>query len=91
MHYKNGRLAKEGDPVICKGYNGEVAVGKIHSIVAASKTCNCTVAEVVMGGVRQMTCYTVGEMYHAEDALLALEAAAPKAGAADNSGTCPAV
>lgn len=80
-HYKNGRLAKEGDPVICKGFNREVATGRIHSIIPASKTCNCTVAEVVMGGVRQMTCYTVGEMYHAEDAFLALEplALAPQA------------
>jgi hypothetical protein len=74
MHYKNGRLAKEGDPVICKGYNGQITVGKIHSLaVEGQTTCNCTVAETVMGGVNQLTCRTIGEMYHAEDALLSIE------------------
>lgn len=72
MHYKNGREAKEGDSVICTGYNGQVTVGKIHSLVAGSESCNCTVAEVVIGGVNQLTCRTVGEMYHAEDALAAI-------------------
>ncbi len=72
MHYKNGREAKEGEPVICTGYNGQITVGKIHSLVAAT-TCNATVAEPVMGGVQQLTCRTVGEMYHAEDAFAALE------------------
>lgn len=69
MHYKNNRLAKEGDPVICKDYNGEITVGKIHSLIATTDKCNCTVAEVVMGGVNQLTCRTIGEMYHAQDAF----------------------
>lgn len=63
MHCKNGREAKDGDAVICTGYNGQVTVGKIHSLVAGSETCNCTVAEVVIGGVNQLTCRTVSEMY----------------------------
>ena len=73
MHYKNGREAKEGDPVICSSYSGSVTVGKIHSLVAGSESCNCTVAEPVMGGVNQLTCRTVGELYHAEDALSAIK------------------
>lgn len=72
MHYKNGRPAKEGDPVICRAYNNSVTVGKIHSLTAGAETCNCTVAEPVMGGVNQLTCRTVGEMFHAEDALNAI-------------------
>jgi hypothetical protein len=80
MHYKNGRAAKESDPVVCKGYAGQITVGKIHTLIPGSTSCNCTVAEPVMGGVNQLTCRTVGEMYHAEDALLAIEplALAPK-------------
>lgn len=73
MHYKNGRPAKEGDPVICKGYTGQITVGKIHSLQEGTKTCNCTVAEVIIGGINQLTCRTIGEMYHAEDALLSIE------------------
>jgi hypothetical protein len=73
MHYKNGRSAKEGDPVICKGYNGQITVGKIHTLLAETTQCNCTVAETVMGGVNQLTCRTIGEMYHAEDSFNSLE------------------
>ena len=84
MHYKNGREAKNGDPVICKGYSGQVTVGKIHTIVPGCDACNCTVAEPVMGGVNQLACQTVGQLYHAEDALLAIEplALAPEPAAA---------
>jgi hypothetical protein len=73
MHYKNGREAKDGDPVICKGYNGETTVGKIHSLIAGSTSCNCSVAEVVMGGVNQLTCKIVGDLYHADDAIKCIE------------------
>lgn len=80
MHYKNGRLAQEGDPVICTGYSGAITVGKIHSLAVASQTtCNCTVAEPVMGGINQLTCRTIGDLYHAEDAFQAIQnAVAPK-------------
>lgn len=73
MHYKNGRLAKDGDPVICKGYNGLITVGKVYNLTPGTETCNCSVAEPVMGGVNQLTCRTLNEMYHAEDALTAIE------------------
>lgn len=75
MHFKNGRLAVDGDPVVCKGYNGKVTTGKIHSLVAQENTCNCTVAEVVQGGVQQLTCQNLATMYHAEDAFNILDAA----------------
>lgn len=73
MHFKNGRDAKEGDPVVCLGYNQRVTVGRIHSLTPGAETCNCSVAEPVMGGINQLTCRTVGEMYHAEDAFAAIE------------------
>ena len=73
MHYKNGKEAQDGDPVICQGYTGQLTVGKIHTLVPGSTACNCTVAEPVMGGVTQLTCRTVGEMYHAADAFAAIE------------------
>lgn len=69
MHYKNGREAKESDPVIGKSY-GRVIAGKIHNLMPGQVSCNCTVAEVTMGGVSQMTCQTVGDFYHAEDAYV---------------------
>lgn len=72
MHYKNGREAKNGDPVIGLGYNGEPIAGSIHGITPGSDQCNCTVAVAVMGGVNQLTCQTVGNYFHAGDALAAL-------------------
>ena len=73
MHYKNGREAKNGDPVIGRGYNNEPVAGTLHSIVPGTESCNCTVAVPVMGGINQLTCQTVGNYYHAEDALQALD------------------
>ena len=73
MHYKNGREAKEGDAaILVDTYNKKVYVGKIHSLQPACTTCNCQLAVVIPGGVNQM-CATLGEMYHAEDALLAID------------------
>lgn len=77
MHYKNGRPATEGDPVILRNYDG-VTVGKIHSLNAQSDKCNCIVAEVTMGGVQQLTCMTVGEMYHAADAFESVDEVVPE-------------
>ena len=72
MHYKNGREAKLGDPVICKDNLGAITVGKISSI-SASSTCNANVVTVIMGGIETLSCRTLGEMYHAEDAFNKLE------------------
>lgn len=75
MHYKNGREAKEGDSIICKGYANQITVGKVHSLLAGTDSCNCTVAEAVMGGVQQLTCRNLKDMYHAEDAYNIIEQA----------------
>lgn len=72
MHYKNGRPALNGDAVIATDYNGKVTVGIIHSL-RAGDTCNCDVAVIVPGAVAQLTCQDVNKLYHAEDALRAIE------------------
>ena len=71
MHYKNGREAKNGDPVVGKIWNN-ITAGIIHSIVPGSTSCNCTVAVPVMGGVNQMSCVNINDLYHAEDAYVAV-------------------
>ena len=84
MHYKNGREAQEGDPVIGETFKGSgvFIAGTIHSLSPGSaSTCNCTVAVVVPGGVNQMTCRNVGDYYHAADAFKAIDAAVADAAA----------
>jgi hypothetical protein len=77
MHYKNGREAKSGDPVIGKfGYPPKLEIGVIHSLNADYTTCNCSMA-VIMPGAVANTCVTVGELYHAEDAFGAMEETQP--------------
>lgn len=71
MHFKNGREAHEGDPVVLKGYNGAVYVGVLVDTNPGSDTCNATVARAVGP---PMTCVTVSQMWHAEDALANSEA-----------------
>lgn len=71
MHYKNGREAKEGDAAIWLD-NKKVRVGIVHSISVSSDTCNCQFAYVIPGTVLQSWA-TLKEMYHVEDALLAIE------------------
>ena len=81
MHYKNGREAKENDLVIgLDTYVKKVFVGQAHSLVAGATSCNCQVT-VISPGMVSNRCSTIGELYHAEDCLLAIEplALAPKA------------
>jgi len=75
MHYKNGREAKVGDPVIVKDYN-VVRAGVIHSLIPGAEQCNAQVCYPQMGGYAN-TCVTVGNCWHAEDALVLAEAAGP--------------
>lgn len=72
MHYKNGRPAFSGDPVIGKGYNGPFA-GTIHTLNPGATSCNAQVAVPVPGGFRT-ECVTIGDLHHAEDAFKAANA-----------------
>lgn len=67
MHYKNGREALNNDPVIGK-INGKVRAGVLHSINADCTSCNGKFAETIPGGHEQHY-VTVGDLFHAEDAL----------------------
>lgn len=73
MHYANGRQAAYGDPVIYKGPSGIVAAGTLHSLCSGTECCNGQIAIAVPGGTSNW-CVTVGECWHAEDALAAAAA-----------------
>lgn len=73
MHFKNGREAKYGDPVIGIGYHGRVIAGVIHNLNPGSTTCNCDVVTVIPGGTQNLTCQNVSNFYHADDAFKAIE------------------
>lgn len=61
-----------GDTVIGKLHYGvSVIVGFIQDINPGCTSCNCTV--IRPGGLVQ-TCCTVGDLYHADDALACIEA-----------------
>ena len=79
MHYKNGREAKEADPIIqLDPYSKKIRVGVLHSLAPSAQTCNGQIAWAVPGGVQQIS-VTIGDCLHAEDAYLAVfpEALAP--------------
>lgn len=80
MHYKNGREAHDGEPVVAKNPYGtqQVIAGVLHSTNAAGTSCNGQIAYPIPGGSANW-CVTVGEIYHAQDALLAVEAATDSA------------
>ena len=62
MHYRNGREAKNGDPIVQLGYNGKIAgFGILHSAVPGSDYCNGGVALVV----NPMACLV--DCLHADD------------------------
>ena len=59
MHYKNGRKAEVGDPVIGMTYNRPgVQVGIIKSITPDQKTCNCTI-DLPMFGILSLVLPTL--------------------------------
>lgn len=75
MHYKNGREAINGDPVIGEVY-GRAVAGVIHTLQAGATSCNAQLAVPVPGGCTNY-CVTIGDLYHAEDAVKALQAPQP--------------
>ena len=72
MHYKNGRQALSGDPVIARDCNGRTISGVIR-ILRLDKILNCDVAAVIIDGAAQYDCRNVPDMYHAEDAFVAID------------------
>ena len=65
-HYKNGREAKYGDPVVGRPYNGSlVQVGNLIDIVPGTQSCNAVLVRAIGS---DMTCVSVGDFFHADDA-----------------------
>lgn len=73
MHYKNGREALSGDPVIAKLYS-EVVAGTIYRLNPSATSCNGMVAIPIPGGTR-LESVNVQELYHAEDAFKSIDSA----------------
>ena len=81
MHYKNGKPASEGDPIIYRQHwDQKVIAGTIHSLNPSSTCCNGIIAAPVMGGCATVS-VVVGDCYHAADALAAIEAQTAKVSA----------
>lgn len=71
MHYKNGREAHNGETVVGKSqYAVSPVVGIIQDINPGSTSCNCMV--IRPGGLIQ-SCVTVGDLYHVDDVVAAIE------------------
>lgn len=71
-HYKNAREAKYGDLVVGRPYGGPlVQVGNLIDIQPGSGTCNAVLVRAI--GC-DMTCVTVSDFYHAEDAYALISA-----------------
>jgi hypothetical protein len=83
MHYKNGRVAYNGDPVVFKGYADgaqKVMAGTLHSTNSQVSSCNGQVAVPGVGGCVNHY-VTIGEIHHASDAFDAIELNTQKADA----------
>lgn len=75
MHYKNGRKAQEGDPVVYKQpYTGRVMAGNIVDINPGQESCN---GVLMRAAAPPLQCITVSDCYHAEDAYQAMEPKGP--------------
>ena len=81
MHYKNGREAKNGDLVIGKSeyQNAPVMSGLLIDINPGATSCN---GQLLRPGGAIQTCVTVGDFFHAEDAVACIEAEWAKSKAA---------
>ncbi len=60
MHYKNGREAKIGDPVVGTGYNYGTVAGTLLSITPASESCNCMIGTLTLVPLEKATMPVVG-------------------------------
>ena len=77
MHYANGRAAQNGDPVV--GQIGDttpprIVAGVIDKLNAGATACNGVIVTPFIGGTESLW-VTVGECYHAQDALDAVRLA----------------
>ena len=70
MHYKNGRVAKNGDKVVLIPSYGSPVVGILYDAVAGNNFCNGKLAPTSPGD----PCPNLKECLHLEDVLSAVTA-----------------
>lgn len=73
MHYKNGRVAKNGDKVVLIPVYGAPMVGILYDATAGNDFCNGRIAPVSPGDV----CPNLKECLHLDDVLGALPEVIP--------------
>ena len=71
MHYKNGRIAANGDTIVTRDYNSNLQVGFLLETVPSSAHCNGTL--IRPAGLPPISVDTK-HCYHIEDAYNAIEA-----------------
>ncbi len=63
MHYKNGRVAKNGDKVVLIQPNGQLSAGILYNATPGNDTCNGRIAQI-----RSSDAYPdLREVMHADD------------------------
>jgi hypothetical protein len=67
MHYKNGRPANNGDPVVLISQYGPPVAGILYSAVAGNDNCNGRIAPTSPSD----PCPNLAECLHADDVRLA--------------------
>lgn len=74
MHYKNGRHANEGDPIVTPYREfGGFQAGILTGLIAGAETCNGTVVVPKVGGCKECS-VNIQECFHADDAYQAIDA-----------------
>ncbi len=66
MHYKNGKLAKVGDKIVGKDWNGNPVAGIVANVSPGSETCNLSVVPLLP---QQQMSATAKDCLLLEDAL----------------------
>ena len=73
MHYKNGRLAKNGDKVVLIPSYGSPVIGVLYDAVAGNNTCNGRIAPISYSDPTP----NLAECLHLDDVLKALPVDVP--------------
>jgi hypothetical protein len=73
MHYKNGRVAKNGDKVVLLPTYGAPTVGILYDAVAGNDSCNGRLAPISNSD----PCPNLAECLHLDDVVKALPSVIP--------------
>ena len=79
MHYKNGRVAKNGDKVVSIAIYGGPVIGILYDAVAGNDYCNGRIAPISPANPTA----NLSECLHMDDVLKALPAEVPDSSGAE--------